>query len=389
VQRLGPFRLLTLHYALYQLSVAIAGGFVGAYLLKLGFSMSTALLSFAALLGVRCALRFIGLGVVRRLGYRRALVIGAVVSACQFLPLTFAESPIWFAAWLINVSLAEALYWPVYHSAMAVTGTDASRGRELGIRAAVGALVGVIGPLTGGILLDRYGPSVDFGIAALLALASAAPLAAMANFSAGPVPSRQDWLAGVDRRAVVAFAADGWMMSGLALAWPLALFLSLGSEYTAFGIANAIAGVAGAAAGLVCGRAIDRGGRDRYLLISCLALAAGFALRAGAGWSPVAATIANATGAAVMALDVPVLMSVIYDRAKQSGAAYRFHFAAEAGWDAGAATGCLASAALAAWIDIPSLAVLPGALGILLLHRYVRTPRRSEPAAELSVGPVP
>jgi len=272
---------------------------------------------------------------------------------------------------------------------MAVTGTDASRGRELGIRAAVGALVGVIGPLTGGLLLDRYGPSVDFGIAALLALASAAPLAAMANFSAGPVPSRQDWLAGVDRRAVVAFAADGWMMSGLALAWPLALFLSLGSEYTAFGIANAIAGVVGAAAGLVCGRAIDRGGRDRYLLISCLALAAGFALRAGAGWSPVAATIANATGAAVMALYVPVLMSVIYDRAKQSGAAYRFHFAAEAGWDAGAATGCLASAALAAWIDIPSLAVLPGALGILLLHRYVRTPRQGEPAAKLSADPVP
>ncbi|MDO9443610.1 MAG: hypothetical protein Q7T73_22230 [Beijerinckiaceae bacterium] len=383
MRRLGPFRLLTLHYALYQLAVAIAGGFVGAYLLRLGFSMSTALVSFAALLAVRCCLRFIGLGVVRRLGYRRALVAGAAISAFQFPPLVFAHEPLFFGLWLLTVSLAEALYWPVYHAAMSVTGIDASRGRELGFRASVGALVGIIGPLTGGFLLDRFGPSVDFGIAAVLALASAIPLAALSEFSAGPVPHSRDWIGGVDRGAIMAFGADGWMMSGLALAWPLALFVSLGSEYGAFGIANAIAGVVGAVAGVICGRAIDHGGRDRYLLVACIALAIGFLLRAGAGWSPVAATIANATGAAVMALYVPVLMSVIYDRAKRSGFAYRFHFAAEAGWDVGAASGCLASA-LVAWAgEVPSLAVLPGMLGILLLYRYVRQP----PASNAPAGP--
>jgi hypothetical protein len=103
-----------------------------------------------------------------------------------------------------------------------------------------------------------------------------------------------------------------------------------------------------------------------------IALAAGFALRAAAGWSPVAATIANATGAAVMGVYVPVLMSHIYDSAKTSGAAYRFHFAAEAGWDFGAATGCLAAALVVMLTGAPSLAVVPGSFGILVLYAFVR-----------------
>src|SRR5436305_1704810 len=43
-------RLLTLHSAFYQLSVSLGGGFVGAFLLKIGFSLTQALLFYAALL---------------------------------------------------------------------------------------------------------------------------------------------------------------------------------------------------------------------------------------------------------------------------------------------------------------------------------------------------
>jgi MFS family permease len=367
----SQFRLLTLHYGFYQLSVALAGGFVGAYLMKLGFSLPAALIAYAGLLTTRFGLRFIALAVVRRLGYRSTMAIGAALGALQFLPLMRADEPIWLMAWLLVVSLAESLYWPVYHSAAAVTGGGASRGRELGIRTAVGALVGVVGPLAGGILLERFGPALDFSIAAALSLLSVVPLMLMRGVDAGPVPSMRESMRGIDRSGIATFAADGWMASGLALAWPMVLFTSLGSHYEAFGLANAAAGLVGAVAGLTCGRAIDRGRRDGYLVLVCAALALGFALRACASWSPVAAAIANASGAAVMGLYVPVLMSVIYDRAKQSGAAYQFHFAAEAGWDAGAASGCIA-AALVAWATmVPSLAVLPAALGIWAIYRCV------------------
>jgi MFS family permease len=370
----GPsqFRLLTLHFGFFQLSVALAGGFVGAYLMKLGFSLPVALIAYAALLTTRFGLRFLALGVVHRLGYRGAIMIGAALNAMQFFPLMRADEPVWLVAWLLLVSLAESLYWPVYHSAAAVTGGGASRGRELGIRTALGSLIGVVGPLVGGILLERLGPAVDFGIASALCLLSVVPLALMKGILAGPIPSMRNSMRGIDRSGIAAFAADGWMASGLALAWPMVLFTSLGSQFEAFGVANAAAGLVGAVAGLTCGRAIDRGQRDRYLVLVSCALALGFALRACASWSPIAATIANASGAAVMGLYVPVLMSVIYDRAKQSGAAYRFHFAAEAGWDAGAASGCVAAATVAWATMIPSLAVLPAAFGVWAMYRCVR-----------------
>ena len=369
----SQFRLLTAHYGLYQLSVSLAGGFVGAFLLKLGFSLPTALLAYAALLATRFGLRFLALAVVRRAGFRGAMALGAAIGATQFIPLLRAEEPIWLAAWLLIVSVAESLYWPVYHSAVAVTGAEGSRGRELGIRTAIGTLIGVVGPLVGGLVLERFGPMVDFNLAAVLSLASALPLCFMHRIPAGPVPTLGASMRGVDPAGFAAFAADGWMSSGLSLAWPMILFVSLGSHYEAFGMSNAVAGLAGAATGLVCGRAIDKGGRDRFLVLVCCALVLGFALRACASWSPLAGTIANASGAAVMGFYVPVLMSVIYDRAKLSGAAYRFHFAAEAGWDFGACTGCL-MAALVAWAtNVPSLAVLPAMLGVAAIYHCVRS----------------
>lgn len=132
---------------------------------------------------------------------------------------------------------------------------------------------------------------------------------------------------------MIAFAADGWMASGLVLAWPMVLFTMLGSHFEAFAFSSAVAALVGAVAGIACGVGIDRGQREGYLRGVSLALAAAFALRAAASWSPpLAVNIANAAGAAVTGLYVPVIMSVLYDRAKRSGSAYRFHLAAVSSW---------------------------------------------------------
>lgn len=368
----GQFRLLTLHYALYQLAVAMAIGFSGAYLLQSGLTLPQALVAYAALLGVRCVLRFLGLGLVRRLGYRSAIVAGAVLGGLQFWPILHASETWGLVLWLVVMAFAESLYWPVYHAAVAVTGVEGSRGRELGLRTAIGACVSVLGPLCGGLLMANAGPAVNFGIGALLMAASAIPIAFMRTIEAGPVPSQRESFRLPDRRAVVAFASDGWMASGWALGWPMVLFITLGERYDSFGFANAAAGLAGAATGLLCGRAIDRGARDAYLSIVSVALVCGFALRAASGWSPIAAAVANASGAAVMGVYAPVLMSHIYDAAKATGRAYQFHFGAEAGWDLGASLGCLAAALVVLATGAPSLAVTPGALGIVVFYALLR-----------------
>ena len=366
------FRLLTLHFGLYQFSCAMAGGFAGAYLLRQGFSLAQTLASFAALLAVRFVLRCLTLVAVRRIGVRGAMAAGAAILATQFWPLAHAGDPRWLAVWLFIVALGESFYWPCYHSAMAVIGLEETRGRELALRNAISAAVGVAAPLLGGFLLQRYGPAVDFTLAAAITLAAIPPLLMMRPIEAGAIPRLRQALGAIDRRSLAAFASDGFLSGGLVLAWPMALFITLGSEYQSLGVANALAGLVGAAVGLVAGRVIDAGRRDRALVWSSWALVASFAFRASASWAPMAAEVANATGAAVIGVYTTVLMSLIYDRAKSSGAAYRFHFAMEGGWDAGAALGCLAAAAAAQATDVPSLATLPSALGVWTMYLCVR-----------------
>ena len=374
------FRLLTLHFGLYQFSCAMAGGFSGAYLLEQGFSLPLALAAYAAQLAVRFILRCFSLVLVRRIGVRWSMIAGAAVLAVQFWPLIHARDPRWLGVWLLLVALGEALYWPCYHSAVAMTGAPEARGRELGLRNAIGAVAGVVGPLLGGVLLQRFGAALDFGLAAAVTLGAIPPLLLMTPVKAGEIPALREAMRTIDRRSLTAFAADGFIAGGLIIAWPMALFVSLGSEYESLGIANALAGLVGAGVGLVAGRVIDAGRRDRALVWVSLALVASFAFRAFASWSLIAAHISNATGAAVIGVYTTVLMSLIYDRAKGSGAAYRFHFAMEGGWDAGAALGCLAGAAAAQATGVPSLATLPSVLGIWVMYQCVRS--RKAPAIQ-------
>ncbi len=385
---LTQFRLLTAHSALFGLSTAMAGGFVGAYLLKLGLGLPAALATYAALLFVRFGMRFLALAAVRRVGMAGGLRLGATLGALQFVPLLMADDPGWLVAWILVISLSEAVYWPVYHASTASTAVDGgTMGRQIGERMMVGAIVSVVGPLLGGFLLSGFGEGVGFGIAAAVCLLSVLPLSRMARIDAGPVPTAREAMCGLDRRGLATFAADGWIASGFNFAWPMVLFSSIGSSYETFGAANAAAGLIGAGVSLFCGRAIDRGQRDRWLVVVCLALVASAALRAAAAWSPVAAAVANASGAAIAGFYGPVVMSSVYERAKRSGAIYRFHLGIEAGWDSGAVIGLLVAASVAWLAPAASLAVLPAVLGVGAIYLCVRGPKRAAAPSLPSTSP--
>jgi hypothetical protein len=97
------------------------------------------------------------------------------------------------------------------------------------------------------------------------------------------------------------------------------------------------------------------------------------------------AVIANACGALVGCLYVPALGTAIYNQAKRSPCALRFHIAAEGGWDLGGASAGLICAALL-WLGAPLgaciLLSLLGAFAVfILLRRYYA-------ATETAVEPV-
>lgn len=366
------FRILTVHCILSSFAMSMASGFVGAYLLRMGFSIASTIVMYAILLGIRFMMRAALLPVVRWLGMRRGVLLGRAVMALQFLPLIRADEPLYLGLWVLIVSAGECIYWPICHAANAVGGGGGRRGWQLALRQIASTGVSVAGPLAGGMILSKMGPGTEFVLAAVLSLLSALPLLWIGPLDLGQVPTMRQSIRIADPVGLCAFAADGWLSGGLGVAWPLILFATLDSSYDALGWAGSAAGVAGALAGLGCGVAIDRGHRTRLAHGVTLALLLSVALRITAGWAPWTGFAANAVGAAVGGAYYPVLMSMIYDRAKRSGSAYQFHLAAEAGWDAGAILGCLTAAAVIASGAPITLAVLPSALGVLVVHRCVR-----------------
>jgi DHA1 family inner membrane transport protein len=379
------FRLLTVHCVLWSLAMSLANGFVGAYLLHLGFSIATTILLYALMLGVRFALRAVLLPIVRRLGMHGTLLLGGGIVAFQFVPLIWADRPLWLGAWVLIMSVGECLYWPIYHASTAVYGGGGRRGRQIAWRQMASTVISIAGPMAGGFMMMQLGPGVEFGIATIFCILAMTPLWWMERIYLGPVPNMRQSITGADRVGWFAFAADGWMCAGTGIAWSLILFTSLGSSFGALAWATSAAALAGALAGVACGIAIDRGHRRVLSHGVMAALLIGVALRVLSCRAPWLAFAANALGAAVGGLYVPVLMSVIYDHAKQSGSAYQFHLSAEAGWDAGTILGCLASAAVA-WSGVPvTLSVLPAALGVLVIQRCVGAECKAAPRPVRSV----
>ncbi len=140
----------------------------------------------------------------------------------------------------------------------------------------------------------------------------------------------------------------------------------------------ALAAVVGAVSGMALGRLIDAGHGTRAVWIALGAVTVSIALRAMSYGNAPFAVIANAGGALVGCLYAPAMGTAIYNQAKRSPCALRFHIAAEGGWDIGGAGAALVAAGLLASGMPLGAGILLSFLGVpallVLLRRYYETP---------------
>jgi hypothetical protein len=268
-------------------------------------------------------------------------------------------------------SIADIFYWPSYHAYFAAVGDAEHRGRQVSVREAANAGIGVVGPIAAGWSLATAGPAWTFWVIALIQAASVIPLIGAPNVMvAKEAPGAFRYA----RLGIALFLADGWLGAAFYFFWQVALFLAVGSSYRAYGGAMALAALLGGAGSLLLGRHIDAGGGRRAVLIA-YGLAVGLlvfrALSLGSPWLAVAA---NAPGTLVAALYIPAVMAAVYNTAKASPCPFRFHMLSEGAWDIGGGAGCLAGAAVTASGHSLAWAILlgvPSAIAtVVLLTRH-------------------
>jgi hypothetical protein len=370
--RNNAVNLLNLHYAVNSVAWSGGGAFFLAYLIKAGLAVPAVLAALTVILAGRFMFRPLVLPVAVRTGVRALVIAGTVMGALQYPLLAEVQG---IGATLLELCLmsaaSDAVYWSTYHAYFAALGDHDTRGRQLAAREAIAAVLGILSPIATGWMLVASGPRAAFGATGIIQLLATLPL-----FWAPDVAVARK-RPGVFTAAVpgmLLMLANGWMAAGLTFVWRVALFLSLGEDYLAFGGALAAAALAGAVGGLMLGHSIDAGRGIGALWVASTVLVATIALRALAPGHAALAVIANALGAVVVGLYVPTLMTPIYNLAKRSACTLRFHLATEGAWDIGCAGGCLA-AALAIWTGLPLsvgilLALIGAAANFALLRRY-------------------
>ena len=369
--------LLNLHYGIHAIALSGGGAFFAVYLLRSGLSVPEVLASLASILAGRFIIRPVVVPLAAKFGLRALVIAGTCLTALQY-PL-LAEVRGLGAALLtlcLVAALGDTLYWSSYHAYYAALGNHERRGSELGAREAIAALVGIVSPLVTGWALVAFGPRAAFGATGVVLLLAALPLLLTPDVRvARHAP-------GVFRAAIPGmklFLADGWIAAGYFFVWQIALFLSLGQSYVAFGGVLALAALVGAVSGLLLGRLIDAGHGQQAVSYAVGVLVFTTILRAAAPGHALLAVIANALGALVVCLHIPTIMTAVYNQAKRSLCTLRFHVAAEGSWDVGAATGCLLAALLSALgvqISAALLLPLPGAAALFISLRsyYGRHP---------------
>lgn len=364
---------VNLHSAIQALAAGAGGVFVLVFMLRAGVPAPLVLCSMTAMTGGRFLLRPFVPRLARRIGLRRTLVLGTVLEAAVFplLPLVKGVDAMFLAVVLIS-PIGSVLYWTCYHAYFASVGDAEQRGGQIGAREAINAIVGIVAPLLGAWGLAAGGPWFTFLGAGVIQILAALPL-----LGAPEVAVPHDAPGGIRSamRGAALMACDGLFAGGYYYVWQIALFITLGESYAAYGGAVALAALVGAATSLWIGRHIDAG-RGRSAVVIALVVAVGvLVLRAFSIGSPWLAVAANAMGALVVAVWIPALMTPVYNLAKESPCPLRFSVATEGGWDLGCGGACLVGAGMI-WagytLAAPVLLSLAGALTAfaLLWRRY-------------------
>lgn len=360
-----------IHAALQAFASYGGEAFAFVYLLKAGIPAPIVLLAIAAMFGSRMLFRTLVLPLVRRVGLRRALILSILAEAATYpiLSQITGTGPllvIYLGLWAFSSSF----YWTTYHSYVALLGDNHARGAQTSAVELIGMVMGIAAPAVTGLLLTAFSPIIAFGTVGIAMALSTLPVLA------GPDPKIQDQaeMPPETRRAArVILFADGLRSGSFHFTWLIALFLTLGSSFAAYGGAMALTGLAGALGALVLGRAIDLGGGLGAARIGFAALAVAAVARV-IGWPiPALAVAANVAAALAWPLYATAFNARVYTLARQSPCTLRFHIVAEGGWDMGTCLSCLAAAALLwAGFDyyIPlSIGVLACAIGYLTIAR--------------------
>ena len=217
-----------------------------------------------------------------RFGLERSLAVAMPLFVTYFLTLAAMSGRpgLFWIAWIL-LTLFKIFYWPAYHTEMIKYGDSRNRGTELSWVFALTEGVGVLGPMTGGLVVTFLGFPVLFVLAAALALFAVVPLLrTKERYRAEGLKYYEPWLLMVSRRfrpALITMVGWGENLVDLVF-WPVFMFIIVGGA-DVLGYIATVNILFMTLFGFFVGEISDRFSRQKILRVHLPFMALGYLLR--------------------------------------------------------------------------------------------------------------
>lgn len=177
--------------------------------------------------------------IIERVGFRLSVLMSVILLMGYLGALIAADQHYWslgVAAILLGLNVP--LYWVSRGSVIALDSNRKKIGKQISWIYILERIAGVVGPLTAGLMIERWGFTTMYGAAMLVLVTSVVPLFSMPHhIHRNGVSWKGYWRWLTDRRFThQAVASSSRAMDGFAyeLVWPLVLFL-MGTQFALLG----------------------------------------------------------------------------------------------------------------------------------------------------------
>jgi len=253
------------------LATAMMGMFVPIFLYQVTESQFWIVgLFYIAVFGGYALFLVPGMSITNKIGFSRALTLGAIFSVAQFIILYFTDA---FNVWYMLLPLVVMMvgfrifHWVPYHVDFTAFTKGGERGRDVSLVFATVAFMGMLGPILAGYIVENNGYEMLFGIGVVLLT-----LAGISYLAVPVVEEKFTWtyketlqhMASLDfRNVLVGEMAYGAEVVVTLIAWPIFLFHVLDGNMLQIGALSTVIVAVTIVIQLIVGRYIDEKGTSK------------------------------------------------------------------------------------------------------------------------------
>lgn len=263
-----------LHRFLFELALGTVTIFLPLYLWNLGFSIPQIFLFFAVYYGVFIILSWPVAHITARVGYKHTAFVSSpfILGFYLLLRSLDAATPTVYAAGLLG-GIGFITYWIGMNAEMARSSHDGKREEETGYFFSMPLIAAVIAPFIGGMIIETFGFSVLFLLAAFTILSSYTPFLLSREHSSGMDLSPSAIFNRDHITDFAVFMADGAVNMGTHVLWPLYLAIVVTGALN-IGGAGSMTALGGALISIFLGHRVTEETRGRTMLIGGITTAA-------------------------------------------------------------------------------------------------------------------